>query len=102
MSTYLLEVPFEDFHGKICRHSQIIFKKVNGTRYTSVVCNPYKGAPSEAQQEQRNMMRTAVANIKKLNSTELAAYQTAFKAQSKYKTLRGYMVAQEILKLQTV
>lgn len=102
MSTYLLEVPFKDFHGKICRHDRIIFKKVNGTRYTSVVCNPYKGAPSEAQQEQRDKMRTAVANIKKLNSTELAAYQTAFKAQSKYKTLRGYMVAQEILKLQTV
>lgn len=99
VSNYFLEIPFREFRGKICRHSQIIFKKVNGTRYTSVVCNPHKGAPTEAQQEQRNKMRTAVANIKKLNSTELAAYRQAFKAQSKYKTLRGYMIAQEMLKL---
>lgn len=43
MSEYALEIPFWEFRGKICRHSQIIFKKVNGTRYTSVICNPYKG-----------------------------------------------------------
>lgn len=47
-------------------------------------------------------MRTAVANVKKLNPTELAAYRQAFKAQSKYKTLWGYMIAQEMLKLQMV
>lgn len=102
MSEYALEIPFREFRGKLCRHGRIIFKKVNGTRYTSVICNPHKGAPTEAQQEQRNKMRTAVANIKKLNSTELAAYRQAFKAQSKYKTLRGYMIAQEMLKLQMV
>lgn len=99
MSTYLLEIPFKDFHGKICRHDRIIFKKVNGTRYTSVICNPYKGAPTEAQQEQRNKMRTAVANLKKLSSAEIAAYQTAFKVQRSYRTLRGYMIAQEMQKL---
>lgn len=102
MSEYALEIPFREFRGKLCRHGRIIFKKVNGTRYTSVICNPYEGAPTEAQQEQRDKMRTAVANVKKLNPTELAAYRQAFKAQSKYKTLRGYMIAQEILKLQTV
>lgn len=65
MSEYALEIPFREFRGKLCRHGRIIFKKVNGTRYTSVICNPYKGAPTEAQQEQRNKMRNAVANLKK-------------------------------------
>lgn len=92
MSEYALEIPFREFRGKLCRHGRIIFKKVNGTRYTSVICNPYKGAPTEAQQEQRNKMRNAVANLKKLSSAEIAAYKTAFKAQGSYRTLRGYMI----------
>lgn len=99
MSEYALEIPFREFRGKLCRHGRIIFKKVNGTRYTSVICNPYKGVPTEAQQEQRNKMRNAVANLKKLSSAEIAAYQTAFKAQRSYRTLRGYMIAQEMQKL---
>lgn len=99
MANFLLEVPFQDFRGKICRHSQIIYKAVNGTRYTSVLCNPYKGEPSAAQLAQRNKMREAIANLQKLSATELAAYQASFKAQTRYRTLRGYMIAQEMLKL---
>lgn len=99
MANFLLEVPFQDFRGKICRHSQIIYKAVNGTRYTSVLCNPYKGAASEAQLAQRNKMREAIANLQKLSATDLAAYKAAFKAQTRYRTLRGYMIAQEMLKL---
>ena len=99
MSIYSLEVPFQDLRGRICRHSQIIYKAVNGTRYTSVLCNPYKGEPSAAQLAQRNKMREAIANLQKLSATELAAYKESFKAQTKYRTLRGYMIAQEMLKL---
>ena len=99
MSVYSLEIPFRDFKGKICRHSQIIYKAVNGTRYTSVLCNPYKGKPTAAQLAQRNKMREAIANIQNLSATELAAYKAAFKAQTRYRTLRGYMIAQEMLKL---
>ncbi len=99
MSNYVLEIPFREFRGKICRHSQIIYKAVNGTRYTSVLCNPYKGEPSEAQLAQRNKMRQAIANISQLSATDLAAYLASFKAQTRYRTLRGYMIAQEMLKL---
>ncbi len=99
MSYYSLEIPFRDFRGRICRHSEIIYKAVHGTRYTSVLCNPYKGEPTAAQLAQRNKMREAIANIQNLSATELAAYQASFKAQTRYRTLRGYMIAQEMLKL---
>ena len=102
MASYDVEVPFKEFRGKICRHSQIIYKKMYGKRFTSAICNPNVSAPTEAQTAQRNKMRNAVANLKKLSSAEVAAYQTAFKAQSTYRTLRGYMIAQEMLKLHTV
>ncbi len=99
MSVFSLEIPFREFRGKICRHSQIIYKAVNGTRYTSVLCNPYKGEPTEAQLAQRNKMRQAIANISQLSAADLAAYLASFKAQTRYRTLRGYMIAQEMLKL---
>lgn len=99
MATFSLEVPFQEFRGKICRHSQIIYKKMYGKRYTSAICNPNVSAPTEAQTAQRNKMRNAIANLKKLSSAEIAAYQTAFKAQRSYRTLRGYMIAQEMQKL---
>lgn len=99
MASYDVEVPFKEFRGKICRHSQIIYKKMYGKKFTSAICNPNMSAPTEAQTAQRNKMRTAVANLKKLSSAEMAAYQTAFKAQRSYKTLRGYMIAQEMQKL---
>ena len=99
MATFSMEVPFREFRGKICRHSQIIYKKMYGKQFTTAICNPSQDAPTEAQTAQRNKMRTAVANLKKLSSAEMAAYQTAFKAQRSYKTLRGYMIAQEMQKL---
>ncbi len=99
MATFSLEIPFRDFRGKICRHSQIIYKKMYGKRFTSAICNPNVSAPTEAQTAQRNKMRNAVASVKQLTQAEIAAYQTAFKAQSTYRTLRGYMIAREMLKL---
>lgn len=98
MDKYSVETPFKEFRGKLCSHSRIIYKKMYGTRYTSVVCNPYQGEPSDAQQAQRNRMRTAIAAIRNLSETDLAAYQAAFKVQNKYRTLRGFMIAKEILK----
>ena len=99
MATFSLEIPFRDFRGKICRHSQIIYKKMYGKRFTSAICNPNVSAQTEAQTAQRNKMRNAVASVKQLTQAEIAAYQTAFKAQSTYRTLRGYMIAREMLKL---
>ena len=44
-------------------------------------------------------MATASANVKALTSQEIDAYKTAFKKQTKYKSLHGYMMAQEMAKL---
>ena len=39
MSKIKLEAPFKAFRGKICKHSDIIYKKMKQTQYTSQICN---------------------------------------------------------------
>lgn len=99
MSKIKLEVPFQQFRGKVCKHSQIIFKQMYGTNFTSQICNPYTGDPSAAQTAQRTKMATAIAAVNALDADAKAAYMTAFKKQSNYKTFRGYAIAQEMAKL---
>lgn len=100
MSKIKLEAPFRKFRGKICKHSDIIFKGMYGTQFTSQICNPYTGEPSTAQKAQQERFRQAKANIEKLTSEQLLDYQTAFKkSPGKYKTLNGYILAKEMEKL---
>ncbi len=40
MNKIKLEAPFKAFRGKICKHSDIIYKKMKQTQYTSQICNP--------------------------------------------------------------
>ena len=98
MSKIKLEAPFQQFRGKVCKHSQIIFKEMYGTKFTSQICNPYTGAPSTAQAAQHSKMTAAVAKIAALSEQELQTAKDAFAKQSKYKTLRGYLLAQELKK----
>ena len=99
MSKIKLEAPFRQFRGKICKHSDIIFKQMYGETFTSQICNPYTGEPSAAQQAQQNKMATASAKVKALTPEQRAAYKEEFKKQTKYKSLHGYMMAQELAKL---
>lgn len=100
MSKIKLEVPFQSFRGKVCKHSQIIFKQMYGTRFTSQICNPYTGEPSAAQTAIRKKMSDAAAAVKALSVTDRASYAAAFKKNpGKYKSLYGYMMAQEFAKL---
>ena len=100
MSKIKLEVPFQSFRGKVCKHSQIIFKQMYGTRFTSQICNPYTGAPSEAQTAQKTKFKNAQAAAKALSAQERAAYADTFKKNpGKYRTLNGYILAQELKKL---
>ena len=99
MSKIKLEVPFQQFRGKVCKHSQIIFKQMYGTKFTSQICHPYTGEPSANQVAQRTKMTTAIAAVAALTDEQKAAYMIAFKKQSKYKTFRGFAIAQEIAKL---
>lgn len=99
MSKIKLEVPFQSFRGKVCKHSQIIFKQMYGTRFTSQICNPYTGAPSEAQITVQTKIKTAATAVKSLTPQQRAAYLTQFKAQKKYRSFPGFLMAQELAKL---
>ena len=100
MSKIKLEAPFRQFRGKICKHSDIIYKEMYGTQFTSQICNPYTGEPSAAQVAQKERFRQAKANVQALSTEEVAAYKNAYKKYpGKYKTLQGYMLAKEMEKL---
>ena len=101
MSSIKLEAPFQAFRGKICKHSKIIFAQRKGTNYTSQICNPRTKAYSAEELARQQKFATALtnANTALADATQKAAYETAFKAQSKYKTLRGFVIAKEYEKL---
>ena len=101
MSLFKLEVPFSSLRGKICRHSKIIFAKRGETQYTSQICHPRTKAFSAAELERQTKFASAIAhaNTAMADATQLAEYQTAFAKQKRYKTLRGYVIAQEYAKL---
>ena len=101
MSSIKLEAPFQAFRGKICKHSKIIFAQRKGTNYTSQICNPRTKAYSAEELARQQKFATALtnANTALADATQKAAYEAAFKAQSKYKTLRGFVIAQEYARL---
>ena len=101
MSKINLEAPFQSFRGKICKHSKIIFAQRGQTQYTSQICNPRTKDFSEAELARQNKFKTAItnANTAMADATQRAAYETAYKAQTKYKSLRGYVIAMEYAKL---
>lgn len=85
--------------GKLCSHSDIYFAERNGTQYTGKICNPYKGEATEAQVEVRSKFSSTITAMEALTTTEIDAYKDAFKNQKKYKTLRGYIFAEEYKKI---
>ena len=101
MSKINLEAPFTAFRGKICKHSKIIFAQRGETQYTSQICHPRTKAYSEEELARQSKFRTAQANAKTAlaDATQKAEYEAEYKAQSKYKTLRGYVIAKEYEKL---
>lgn len=101
MSKYNLEVPFTDFRGKVCKHSKIIFKKVRQTNFTSQICNPRTKPFTEAELARQEKFRQATAAVKTImaDTSQRATAETEFKAQSKYQTLYGYLLAREYAKL---
>lgn len=89
----------ERLSGKVCGHSNTYFAERNGTQYTGTICNPYKGEPTAAQIAVRTKFQAVIAAIAALTTTDIDAYKDAFKKQKKYKTLRGYIFAEEYAKL---
>ena len=89
----------ERLSGKVCGHSNTYFAKRNGTQYTGTICNPYTGEPTAAQIAVRTKFQAVIAAIAALTTTDIDAYKDAFKKQKKYKTLRGFIFAEEYKKI---
>ena len=85
--------------GKVCGHSDMYFAEKKGTRYTGKICNPRTKAYSADELARQSKFAAATAAVKALTSEQKAAYAEAFAGQKKYKTLYGYMFAQEYAKL---
>lgn len=88
--------------GKVCEHSDMYFANRYGTNYTGKICNPRnleKDPYSAEELAARTKFTAAQAAVKALSSEQKTAYATAFANQKKYKSLQGYMFAQEYAKL---
>ena len=88
-----------ELRGKVCGHSNRYFAVRYGTQYTGTICNPYTGDPSEAQIANRQKFASTNAAIAELTEEQKDAYKEAFHKQKKYRSLRGYIFAQEYAKL---
>ena len=100
MARYETNALLKSLHGKVCQHSDTYFAERYGTKYTGKICNPRTSPPSEAETATRTKFAQVQAAMAALTEEEKSAYATAFKKNSKgYKTLRGYIFAQEYAKL---
>ena len=64
MSKISLEVPFTAFKGKICKHTNIIYKQLRDTQFTSQICHPRTKAYSEEELARQAKFKTAAAAAK--------------------------------------
>ena len=86
MAKYVPIEMVKSYSGKICEHSDVYFAKKGNTLYTGKICNP-RTKPFSEQELARQTVE------------QKTAYAAAFKNQSKYGSLRGYMFAQEYARL---
>jgi hypothetical protein len=83
------------FHGE----SEYYAAERFGTQYTGKI-GENDNPPSEKQLQVRADFKTARLNVLALSEEDKAAYKEAFKKNpGKYKSLQGYMIAQEYAKL---
>ncbi len=88
----------DEMHGKFHGESEYYAAERYGTQYTGKI-GVSQYPPTEKQLAQRERFAQAKANVAALSSEEVAAYKEAFLKQRKYKSLQGYMLAQEMAKL---
>ena len=71
------------------------------TQFTSQICNPRTKPYSEAELARQTKFGTATAAAKTAmaDPTTRATYEADFKAQTKYQTLYGFVLASEYAKL---
>jgi len=90
--------PFDSVQGRFSGTDQIHFRNrtVDNATIGVRVKHPNTGEGTAAQTAVRTAFATAQAAVATAmaDSTQKASYTAAFKAQKKYKTLRGYIFAQ--------
>lgn len=89
----------EKLSGKVCGHSNTYFAERYGTQYTGTICNPYTGEPTDKQIAVRQKFADTYAAMAALTEEQRDAYKEAFRKQKKYRSLRGYIFAQEYKKI---
>lgn len=88
-----------EMHGKFSGKSKYYAAEKYGTQYTGMV-GEITVPPTEKQLTVREKFAQARKNVLTLSEEQKATYATAFKkAPGKYKSLQGYIIAQEYAKL---
>ena len=87
--------PFDSVQRKFSGTDQIHFRNRKADNATIGVRlkHPYDGGNSAAQLQARTAFATAHAQVSQIlaDATQKAQYETQFKAQKKYLTLRGFI-----------
>lgn len=88
-----------EMHGKFHSKSEYYAAERYGTQYTGKI-GESAVPPTPAQIAQRERFAQVQTNIAALTSEQKVAYATAFrKSPGKYRSLQGYIFAQEYAKL---
>ncbi len=93
----VFEYPVSEIHGKPCSHVKTYFgvNKFTKKPYISRLCNPNTNWTA-LQLQKRELFRDAsnYAKGQMADATKRTAAELRFAAQSKYKTLRTYLMAE--------
>lgn len=96
MAKVTLSFPIATISGKICKHENVILTNRNGSLFMSKRCNKRSTPPTDDELARRAQFAAAWQEVRNTLADpakkELAIQ--GFKAQSKYKTLNGYVFAQ--------
>ncbi len=88
-----------EVHGKFSGDSEYYAAEKYGTQYTGKI-GEITVPPTQNQLDAQQRFATARQNVAALSEEDKAAYAAAFKkSPGKYKSLQGYMIAQEYKKL---
>lgn len=90
----------ESMSGKVCSHSDTYFALRNGVQYTGTRCHKRRTPYTQNELNNQTKFKTAhTAAVRRLrDASQQAKDLAAFKTQTKYKTLLGYLIADEYQK----
>ena len=88
-----------EVHGKFSGDSEYYAAEKYGTQYTGKI-GEITVPPTQNQLDAQQRFATARQNVVALSEEDKATYAAAFKkSPGKYKSLQGYMIAQEYAKI---